>query len=201
MENHDPPFFTIMAEVAEGLQYLHNFRSTACSEGICHGNIKCSNILISEEGHPLICEFKMAQLLDPVPSSTVSDDRLRTVGRWSAPEIIKREKGAKKESDIWSFAMTIIEALTLTRPYDYLEDDDVYVGLAHGKLYPSRPTSGRHVKRWLTDDLWMFMLKCWARREASRPKIKEVTKKMRELECRSPANPVRLRVSLFFDTS
>ena len=129
----------------------------------------------------MVCDFKMAHLLDVTPSSVVSNMSRGTVTRWSAPEIVREETGATKESDVYAFAMTMLEAITMTRPYDDLNRFQVQELVIEGNLRPSRPLSNRDVDRWLSDDLWVYMAECWSERPSSRPTTDNVVETLSRL--------------------
>ncbi|TDL23913.1 kinase-like protein [Rickenella mellea] len=165
----------LLLGAAEGLRYLHN-------SSICHGNVKCSNIVISDDGHALICDFKVAHLLDCHQSSIVSEMTRRTLTRWSAPEIIQQVTGATRPSDIYSFAMTVLETITMTQPYPEIRDEeDVRCGVAWKNLRPMRPRSSPIADRWLSDEFWEFLIMCWRKRPCTRPVIQDVVNKLAEL--------------------
>ena len=84
---------------AGAVVYLHE-----C--GIVHGDIKASNILVSDDVHALLCDFGLAK-----PQTTVTSIGLEGVGttRFRSPELFL--KGGRKTvaSDAWAFGMTIYE--------------------------------------------------------------------------------------------
>jgi len=67
------------------------------------------NILVDDTGHARITDFGLAtvdQSLDSI--RTTLENRGYTV-RWTAPEILTKEGTYSKESDVFSFAMVMIE--------------------------------------------------------------------------------------------
>lgn len=69
------------------------------------------NILISHEGHAQIGDFGLSLALDKLAIATHGSS-LRHAGnaRWMAPELFNSTStGITKKSDIYSFAMTVIE--------------------------------------------------------------------------------------------
>lgn len=89
--------------MADAVRYLHR-------EGIVHGDIKGSNILVSAAVTVLLCDFGLSKL---------SDTRTRTllVGaasvRWCAPEVLIEEEPKTFASDVYSFGMTVYEVQCL----------------------------------------------------------------------------------------
>ena len=105
--------------------------------------------------------------------------------RWAAPEILDRERPVSKESDVYSFAMVVIEvfirnatllchithwfkAFTGKAPFH----DSTPTSAAVGVLSGSRP--GRPAYPSITDDLWSMINRCWNREPERRPEISQV---------------------------
>lgn len=89
-------------EAALGLQYLHE-------RSIVHGDLKCENILIGASGNAKIAGFE-SQLAN-------SSKPRRTASRWMAPECVRGES-TTFASDVYSFAMCIVEAVTSKDPWN-----------------------------------------------------------------------------------
>lgn len=78
------------------------------------------------------------------------------------------------KSDVWAFAVTLWEILTLCRrlPYDSLADPEVMENLARlhcddGQFqYLPRPSHDRAI--------YDIMLECWRRRDVERPSFREI---------------------------
>ncbi len=124
----------------------------------------------------------MAQLLDCAPSSIVSEMSKRAITRWSAPEIMRQESGATRPTDIYAFAMTILEAITMKEPYHEIPSDmDVELAVGTNGMRPVRPSANPLVDFWMTDELWQFMNECWRKRQCSRPVIRHVIEALTKL--------------------
>ncbi|KAK0736317.1 kinase-like domain-containing protein [Apiosordaria backusii] len=94
----------ILREVTEALFWVH-------SHGVIHRDIKCANVLISEEGKVQLCDFGVAGLLKG------RFDKRKTVAgtlQWMAPELFDKadQVGYGKEVDVWAFGSMAIEAAT-----------------------------------------------------------------------------------------
>ena len=124
-------------QILHGLQYLHNFKfdmgrhtllETTLGDvekgGIIHRDIKCANILINENGVVKLADFGCSQIFVSVNSiSQNSNNELLGTIPWMAPEAINHAKQhVGRKSDIWSFACTIIEMATATRPWPNTSD-------------------------------------------------------------------------------
>ncbi|KAG7402149.1 hypothetical protein PHYBOEH_005712 [Phytophthora boehmeriae] len=125
-------------EAALGLQYLHWM-------GVIHGDLKCNNILVGGDGATKLADFGLSSLSSSIiliePESEIdSGDKPRPVGaiRWKAPEMLKGEKGTLA-SDVYSFGMCIIEAVSGEYPWGMrLPDVAVKYHVLH-KTLPKRP--------------------------------------------------------------
>ncbi|KFY70971.1 hypothetical protein V499_08784, partial [Pseudogymnoascus sp. VKM F-103] len=98
----------ILREVAEALGWVHK-------SGIIHRDVKCANILVTEQGHVQLCDFGVAATLS-LPSSK----RTTFIGtpHWMAPELfgLDSEKGYGTEVDIWAFGAVVYELATVLPP-------------------------------------------------------------------------------------
>ena len=88
----------LVVEIAQAIGYLHSIK-------IIHGDVKAANVLISDDGHTLLCDFGLTRHDHVLTSTTMSGSGTL---RWQAPELWD---GAHKSyaSDIYAFAMTIVE--------------------------------------------------------------------------------------------
>jgi serine/threonine protein kinase len=67
----------------------------------------------------------------------------------------------RKESDMWSLGMLVLEAFTGQVPYCHLSKDmDVLIASVHGDR-PSRPMDWDVIRYGLDDELWGMLWKCW----------------------------------------
>ncbi|KAK3043093.1 hypothetical protein RJ639_001208 [Escallonia herrerae] len=86
----------IAVEVATGLKYLH-------SNNIAHGNIKPSNILLTDQYSACITDFGITQLVSPAVTPNPTGFR--------APEMVDSRKISQK-ADVYSFGVMLLEILT-----------------------------------------------------------------------------------------
>ncbi|GMF14432.1 unnamed protein product [Phytophthora fragariaefolia] len=116
-------------EAAKGLQYLHE-------RGIIHGDLKGNNILVCD------ATAKLADFgLSVFARSSNPDDDAGALGafRWKAPECLAGA-GPTFESDIYSFAMCIIEAVSGDFPWGKsMSDSVVKLNVLEKKILPPRP--------------------------------------------------------------
>uniref|UniRef100_A0A2P2LUU5 Protein kinase domain-containing protein n=1 Tax=Rhizophora mucronata TaxID=61149 RepID=A0A2P2LUU5_RHIMU len=97
---------------ARGIAHLHSVGGPKFT----HGNIKSSNVLISQDHDGCISDFGLTPLMNvPVTPS-------RTVG-YRAPEVIESRKHTHK-SDVYSFGVLLLEMLTGKAPLQSPGRDD-----------------------------------------------------------------------------
>ena len=88
-----------LREAASAISYLHQ-----C--GIIHGDIKASNILVSDDVHALLCDFGLARFED---MNTSIGQKGQGTSRFQSPELMQLGQGKSPESDVWAFGMTIYQ--------------------------------------------------------------------------------------------
>ncbi|XP_074310249.1 putative inactive receptor kinase At5g58300 [Silene latifolia] len=94
----------IVLGAAKGIAHIHSSRVGK----ITHGNVKSSNVLISEDLNGCISDFGLASLVSypVVPSKTAG---------YQAPETIETQQMTQK-SDVYSFGVLLLELLTGRTP-------------------------------------------------------------------------------------
>ncbi|OWZ04751.1 Serine/threonine protein kinase [Phytophthora megakarya] len=127
----------LLHQAALGLDYLH-------SQGVVHGDLKLNNILIGEDGKAKISDFGLSALR----SCSTSDRSVPSGLRWSAPECLRRKPNFA--SDVYSFAMCMIEAVIGEPPFAFLSDDDVRDNVRKG-IIPDQPEG-------ITADMWELVV-------------------------------------------
>ncbi|KAI5120728.1 hypothetical protein M0805_006434 [Coniferiporia weirii] len=170
--------------IAEGLAYLHK-------EEIVHSDLKLDNILVDQSGKPLICDFGVSRIL--IVSQTLAGltlpECLAGLGttRWMARELLNYDPdnpniivSNTKETDIWSYGMTLYELLAKEIPYAYIEaNHHVLIAITKGAL-PKKPHS---FISWSSSfkDMWAICERCWKRVPGERPVINQIIGDLRSI--------------------
>ncbi|RLN47805.1 hypothetical protein BBJ28_00022293 [Nothophytophthora sp. Chile5] len=94
-----------LLDAALGLRFLHQ-------RGIIHGDLKGNNILVSQEGTAMLNDFGLSSM---PPQWTLTGSATGAV-RWMAPECMTFSTPTF-ESDLYSFGMVIVEAVTEKLPW------------------------------------------------------------------------------------
>ncbi|KAF1314622.1 Tkl protein kinase, partial [Globisporangium splendens] len=151
-------------EVALGIEYLHELN-------IVHNDLKCNNIMIGADGKAKLIDFGLSS----IPNATeimVHADAIGAV-RWRSPEYLQGERPSLA-SDIYSFAMCILEAVTGDIPWGCnMVDAVVKFNVKKGKI-PVRPES-------MTDKQWKLIEMMTTSDPSKRVKIREVVEKLEEI--------------------
>jgi len=89
------------AHIIRGLHFLH-------SNGILHGQLKCSNILVSSAG-----AAKLGSLFEYSQTKFSPDI-------WTAPEVMRGDI-LTSASDVWSLGTAVMEMVSGARPWPHIE--------------------------------------------------------------------------------
>ncbi|KAJ8564313.1 hypothetical protein ON010_g7032 [Phytophthora cinnamomi] len=114
----------ILLQASLGLLYLH-------SRKIVHGNLSCSKILINDHGHVKLFEFGASYVRDNNQSNSASP---RKREEFAAPECIGIGADGKAdgihspgfEADVYTFGLTIMEAIGKKSPFEGMELSDIH---------------------------------------------------------------------------
>ncbi|KAF9221082.1 kinase-like protein [Gyrodon lividus] len=176
----------LLRQIASGVSYLHNMKPV-----VVHGDLKGTNILVSDTGHALISDFGLSNVVEEL-SLTDASLRAAQLGtsllagstRWMAPELILalvEDDGVPPlvttESDVFSFACVCLEVATDELPYPHRRNDRaVTIDIMRG-VKPSR--GARSIfKMCLTETqeeaFWDIVNRCWDAIPVLRPTMTEV---------------------------
>ncbi|KAL5514114.1 hypothetical protein ACEPAG_2875 [Sanghuangporus baumii] len=159
-----------LRRVAEGIGRLHSYNPP-----IVHGAIRGANILINQKGDLLLADFGLSKVMENVTGVQITHTSgISESYRWSAPELCSDPYILTTASDVFAFAMTVIELMTGEAPYSHIKrNSEVLIKMGGGER-PLRPEGTEIIERGLDDKLWNLLIRCWAADLAERPTIHEV---------------------------
>ncbi|KAJ6576220.1 kinase-like domain-containing protein [Mycena sp. CBHHK59/15] len=159
--------YRVLLEIAQGLEYLH-------SRSVVHGDLRGSNILISDEGSACLSDFGLATTVDEAETSTggatSSSNRAGSI-RWFAPELIEPtafgcERFVRtRASDVYAYGCVCLELYTRRPPFHPNTDGAVINMIMQGKR-PEQPAG-------LSDEFWHFICAAWVSDFRARPTISD----------------------------
>lgn len=157
----------IAAEVAEAIEYLHNF-------GLVHGDIRGLNVLVDQKGKPQLADFGLSGVADDLCPATNEAKS----AQWCAPELCWPEQFGfpsfkrTRESDVYAFAGLFLEIFTGQPPfYDTKSGNAVERDIIKGIKPATWPVKSVVP---IPRSAWDIIDKCWSSAAAERPTIKEV---------------------------
>jgi len=178
-----------------GLQYLH-------SKGVVHGDLRAANILVDDKGQPVIADFGLTFVIDHGEFTT---NKIAGPARWTAPEILDPPEGYDDEppysfqSDIFAFAMTVVEILTGKPPYSNIRNDSAVIFKILKRERPEMPENIVEFPK-----MQELISSCWKQEAEERPDATHVKNVLEQLIGRkegkdtySSYNPIMLFANYF----
>ncbi|KAK6996885.1 kinase-like protein [Favolaschia claudopus] len=151
----------LLLETAQGLAYLH-------SVDVVHGDLRGTNILISDDGHACLSDFGLATLIrDSLVYITPSSSNHAGSTRWTAPELLEPKRfGCERvvrttASDVYAYAVVCVELYTGSPPFPQLNDGGVILQISQG-MRPTRP-------EFMSAALFELVTSAWAEDFRTRP--------------------------------
>ncbi|KAF5467900.1 hypothetical protein F2P56_012107 [Juglans regia] len=102
--------YKVAVGVAEALEYLHG----GCARPVIHRDVKSSNILLSDDFEPQLCDFGLAKWASTSSSHITCTDVAGTFG-YLAPEYFMYGK-VNEKIDVYSFGVVLLELLSGRKP-------------------------------------------------------------------------------------
>ena len=148
----------ILREVAEAVYWVHR-------QGIIHRDIKCANVLITDDGSIQLCDFGVAGIME-----TKFDKRSTVTGtlQWMAPELFDVTVSYGMEVDIWAFGSMAFEVASGLPPNATTNIDIPHFG-SYLKQYCPRLEGDKY-----SDELKSLVAFCLVDDPKKRPRIEEV---------------------------
>jgi len=168
-EKDDETRLDMVKQIAQGLEYLHG-------QTIVHGDLRGANILMDADGHPRICDYGLAFIIAPSEFTSI-----KTAGscRWTSPEIMNPPEDIiladdslgffTKESDVYAFAMTVLEIFTGKIPFSQKKNDSAVIFFVLDGGRPELPPSLQE-----QGSLMGLVQQCWQQEPSKRPTSRAV---------------------------
>ncbi|KZP15419.1 kinase-like protein [Athelia psychrophila] len=201
LDNPDADRLPLILGVARGLAYLHSL-------GLLHGDLKGHNVLIDDNLSPRLADFGPSRIVGRrgfitaftgtgrymAPELTVINDDIPYLPQTadsSEDDMLSGETATldpiiTKKSDIYAFAMVVIEILTSKQPFFYYRQEHLVVILTQDGKRPDRP---RCLPTHFSDEIWQLMEECWHHDPQVRPEMAAVVSRLEEMQSK------KLRVS------
>ena len=101
----------LLVPIARALEYLHN-------EGMIHGDVKPSNILISNDKKPLLADVGATRVIEIAGKENIPDGGLGFgTPAYMAPEQVSGE-AVDQRTDIYALGIVFFELITAQKPHD-----------------------------------------------------------------------------------
>eukprot|EP01122_Echinamoeba_exundans_P015886 TRINITY_DN781_c0_g1_i1.p1 TRINITY_DN781_c0_g1~~TRINITY_DN781_c0_g1_i1.p1 ORF type:complete len:761 (+),score=137.63 TRINITY_DN781_c0_g1_i1:383-2665(+) len=147
-------------QVAEGLHYLHSQ-----SPPIVHRDLKCTNILITEDLQVKLSDFGLSNT-----DNAKSTNRLGTLN-WLAPEVLRGTAKYTTQADIYSIAMCIYEiAADGKSPYADMLPLQIVRAIDEGEKPPVPENCNPVFER--------IMTKCWSDEPGERLSLTQIIEEL-----------------------
>ncbi|KAG3247097.1 hypothetical protein PI124_g8192 [Phytophthora idaei] len=156
----------MLYQAALGLDYIHR-------KSVVHGDLKLNNILVGADGQAKLSDFGLSTVRTSAVLSMTSGGAVSLSSglRWRAPECLRRSPTFA--SDVYSFAMCLIEAVSGKPPFGFLDDDTVRENIKNGTI-PEKPNK-------MPEDAWGLIVSMTHMDSAKRVSLSHVLEKLKML--------------------
>ncbi|OCH90816.1 kinase-like protein [Obba rivulosa] len=174
-DNSSADHLKLIEDIARGLHYLHDIMH------IVHGNVQPLNILVNAQHAACLSDFSSARLLLH-PMILEEPRQYHITLRYAAPERLlgmqdHTDPGPSRESDIYTFSMSMFEIFSGEPPFSCIWDDMVVPRITAGER-PGRPPNVAHTG--LSDYAWDLVQRCWQQDAKRRPCITQVQRRIQK---------------------
>ncbi|KAG8956978.1 hypothetical protein FRC03_010656, partial [Tulasnella sp. 419] len=157
-KNPDVNRLSLAIGCSKGLEYLH-------SKNVLHGDMRESNVLVNDQGTPVLIDFGHS-VLDELDPTIPTESRVPTEYRYLARErAVSIEKNiASRESDVYSLGCVLLYIFTGHQPFRHVKkSEEVYLLLLDYAKNPVNPGSfsdSPEIPK--SSPLWPILNECWA---------------------------------------
>lgn len=114
----------IGAIIAEAVQYAH-------SQGVIHRDLKPDNVLLDQQGNPIVTDFGLAKFIQPDLAGT-QEGILMGTPQYMAPEQIRADSTRVDErTDVYALGAILYELLTHAPPHIEVNPADLFQKILH----------------------------------------------------------------------
>ncbi|KAJ7812049.1 kinase-like domain-containing protein [Mycena leptocephala] len=159
----------LLLEIAQGLEYLH-------SKSIVHGDLRGTNILISDAGSACLADFGLATTIydgDSTAGVLASSSNRAGSIRWFAPELIAPtvfgcERFARTPAtDVYAYGCVCLELYTGGPPFADVTPDVAAMLMVIAGERPEQPAD-------IPDEVWDLVGAAWVADSRARPSISDI---------------------------
>ncbi|KLO15486.1 kinase-like protein [Schizopora paradoxa] len=167
--------FYVSLGIAKGMCFLHHV-------GVVHGELKSTNVLMSDSGEALIDVSNSLQA-QALQKGHYSSAVARRSMRWTPCEYFLLPDDENfhptQKSDVWGFGMTVMELLTRDAPYAHFKTDGAVLrAISQGELPRKPDIDDSDPDAGLKHFMWLICLKCWRLNPEERPSMREILEEM-----------------------
>ncbi|KAF8736942.1 hypothetical protein AX14_013678 [Amanita brunnescens Koide BX004] len=159
----------LVLDIAQGLKYLHTQEKP-----IVHGDLRGANVFVNNEKRAVIADYELGQVIEYRKNFTTIKPAGPT--RWTAPELTSHTGDDEDDgphftaaTDIFAFAMTVIEIFTGNVPFATRKQDLAILRIIIEGRRPDIPEEISH-RPWFSN----LLQQCWDKDPAARPTAAQV---------------------------
>ncbi|KAG1796467.1 kinase-like domain-containing protein [Suillus variegatus] len=163
--------FTLLKDIARGLQYLH-------SQSITHGDLSGNNVLVDKDGKASLTDFGLSALVPKRTSQALVPTGHGGTVPYMPPEYLTDDDEGNAsapvfspKSDVYSFGGIMLQVLEGKVPYHYIRNEFAIIIKISCGITPERPPISVVI-----DSDWDFMQACWSRDMERRPSDEDILK-------------------------
>ncbi|TFK37215.1 kinase-like domain-containing protein [Crucibulum laeve] len=158
---------TLINDIAEGLAYLHN-------KGVVHGNLHPHNVLVQDNGVPVLSDFGLSNILSNIERSSMS--------HYQSPELILgiSRNVPTPMSDVWSFGCVTLELLINNSPFDDCHGDLALVMALYQEQHPFKTDDLSAAEKPFNEAAWPLVMTCFNYNPGGRAGIDEIHSSIRQ---------------------
>ncbi|KAF9069966.1 kinase-like domain-containing protein [Rhodocollybia butyracea] len=165
-----PDLLRFMHEISQAMEYLHSMH-------VIHGDLKGANVLLDNDRRCVLSDFGQSRHHAKI---SYKDPKHAHGFRWQSPELMSGRGFISKENDVYAFAITCVEIVTMgSLPWPTKPDDVVKIIVLEQNGRPPFPSK-------IVDRLGVLSLleNCWHDEFGERPTFSKVVKDLETLVTR-----------------